>query len=126
MTKFGQRIAADFIIVSKSHKDDKEAVVLVIRDEMSGYMQAFPCVKRSQDVVVKSVLAFLGPTYYSNPTIMCKTDCAAEFAAACATLGFLHEPTLARRFPHNGTMEREIRTLEEITRAAHLGQGFTW
>lgn len=124
VTKFGQRIAADFIIVSKSHKEDKEAVVLVIRDEFSGYMQAFPCVKRSQDVIVKSVLAFLGPTYYTNPTIMCKTDCAAEFSAACNTLGFVHEPSLARRFPHNSVMEREIRTLEEITRAAHLGAGF--
>ena len=44
---------------------------------------------------------------------------------ACTTLvGFVHEPTLARRFPRNSVIEREIRTLEEITRAAHLCAGF--
>jgi hypothetical protein len=38
--------------------------------------------------------------------------------------GFIHEPTLARRWPHNSVIEREIRTLEELTRASHLGAGF--
>ena len=55
---------------------------------------------------------------------MCKTDNAPEFSSACTTLGFIHEPTLARRFPHNSVVERLLRTLEEITRAAHLGAGF--
>ena len=122
--KFGQRVAADFVVVSKSHKDDKESVVLVIRDEFSGYMSAFPCTKRATDFIVKSVLSFLGPAYHAHPTIMCKTDCAPEFMAACAILGFVHEPSLARRWPRNSVMEREIRTLEEVTRAARLGAGF--
>ena len=124
VTEFGQRVAADFIIVSKTLKDEKETVVLVLRDEFSGFIAAYPAPTRSQDSIVKSVLSFLGPTYFARPMIMCKTDNAPEFKAACSTLGFVHEPTLSRRFPHNSVLEREIRTLEEITRAAHLGAGF--
>ena len=123
VTMFGHRLAADFIVVNKSHANDKEAV-LVIRDEFSGYLAANPCARRNADVVVKSTLTFLGPSYHEHPTIMCKTDNAPEFLSACTTLGFVHEPTLARRFPCNSVMEREIRTSEEITRAAHLGAGF--
>ena len=37
---------------------------------------------------------------------------------------FIHEPTLAKQCPHNSTLEREIRTLEEITRSVHVGAGF--
>ena len=55
---------------------------------------------------------------------MCKSDNAREFQASCNVLGFVHEPTLARRFPHNSKLERDIRTLEEITRSVHLGAGF--
>ena len=106
VTTFGQRVAADFIIVNKSHATDKEAVVLVIMDEFSGYLAAYPCVRRNADVVVKSILSFLGPSYHERPTIMCKTDNAPEFSSACTTLGFVHEPTLARRFPHNSVVER--------------------
>ena len=124
VTMFGQRLAADFIIVNKSHANDKEAVVLVVMDEFSGYLAAYPCARRTSDVVVKSILSFLGPSFHEHPTIMRKTDNAPEFSSACTTLGFIHEPTLARRFPHNSVVERLLRTLEEITRAAHLGAGF--
>ena len=91
--------------------------MLVIRDEFSGYLAANPCATRNADVVGKSTLTFLGPSYHEHPTIMCKTDNAPEFLSACATLGFVHEPTLARRFPRNSVIEREIRTSEEITRS---------
>ena len=124
VTKFGQRLALDFIIVNKSHANDKEAVVLVIRDEYSGYLAAYPCAKRNSDNIVRSTLSFLGPSFHEHPTIMCKTVNAPEFMSACTTLGFVHEPTLARRWPHNSVAEREVRTLEETTRAAHLGAGF--
>ena len=39
-------------------------------------------------------------------------------------IGLVHEPTLARRWPHNATLERETRTLEEVTRSVHLAAGF--
>ena len=102
--------------MSKSHKSGKASVVVVIRDEFSGYIAAYPCPKRSSDFVVKFLLACLGPSCYAHPAIMCRTDCAPELQAARNVLGFIHEPTLARRWPHNSVIEREIRTLEELTR----------
>lgn len=108
---FGERIASDFIIVAKSSDGTNESYVQVVRDEYSGYLFAYPS-------------AFLGPYYHSTPMIMCKSENAREFNAACSTLGFIHEPTLAKRFPHNSVLERGIRTLEEIARAVHVGAGF--
>ena len=87
-------------------------------------MFAFPSAKRTTETATRHLLAFLGPCYNSTPMIACKSDNAREFSAACSTLGFIHEPTLAKRFPHNSVLEREIRTLEEITRAVHVGAGF--
>ena len=69
-------------------------------------------------------MIYHGLSYYAHPAIMSKSDCAPELQTACKTLGFVHEPTLARRWPHNAVLEREIRTLEELTRASHLGAGF--
>ena len=87
-------------------------------------LAAYPCTKRSSNTIVKFMLSFLGPSYHAHPTIMCKSDNAPEFMSACTTLGFVHEPSLSRRWPHNSVIEREIRTLEEVARAAHLGAGF--
>ena len=53
-----------------------------------------------------------------------KSDQAGEFMASCSQLGFQHEPTLENRWPHNSQLEREIRTIEEVTRALHLQAGF--
>ncbi|CAE6928711.1 GIP [Symbiodinium sp. CCMP2592] len=120
--EFGQRIAADFIIV---HKDAKstETVVLTVRDEATGYIRAFPLVSRHEDGVVRSLLSFLGRRA-SGPCVLFKSDNARELLAACATLGFTSEPSLERRWPHNSVLEREIRTIEECTRALHIAAGF--
>lgn len=121
---FGERLASDFIVVVKSSDGVKDAYVQVIRDEYSGLIVAYPCMKHDAETVSRNLLAFLGPSYHSTPMITCKTDNAPEFQASCATLGFIHEPTLARRFPHIAVLEREIRTLEEIARAVQLEAGF--
>ena len=55
---------------------------------------------------------------------MCKSEQAIKILAACKRLGFIHEDTLENRFPHNSQLERDIRTIEEIARATHLGAGF--
>ena len=67
--EFGQRIAADFIIV---HKDSRstETVVLVVRDEATGYMRTFPLVSRHEDGVVRSLLSFLG----KYPSVCCSSS----------------------------------------------------
>ena len=76
------------------------------------------------ETVTRNLLAFLGPSYHTNPVMMCQSESAKEFQASCNVLGFVHEPTLARRWPHNAQLERDVRSLEEITRSVHLAAGF--
>ena len=42
LTKFGERIASDFVVVSKSSNAMNESYVQVLRDEYSGFISAFP------------------------------------------------------------------------------------
>ena len=55
---------------------------------------------------------------------MFKSDRGRELEAACQQLGWVSEPTLANRWPHNSVLERDIRTLQEVARAVHLQSGF--
>ena len=62
-------------------------------------MFAFPGAKRTTETVTRHLLAFLGPYYKSTPMIVCKSDNAREFSAACSTLGFIHEPHVGQKVP---------------------------
>ena len=119
--QFGERVATDFIIVRKL-KDGKENATQVVRGEYSGWARAYPVAKRDTDTVSRNLLLFLGPAY-DRTTVICKSDQAIEILAACKCLGVVHEDTLDSRFPHNSQLERDIRTIEEIARATHLGAG---
>ena len=124
VTSFGERLACDFIIVSKARTEGRNNNALVVRDEFSGLVRAFPCGSKSSETINKHLLSFLGPSYNHVPSIMMKSDRASEFSASCAQLGFQQESTLENRWPHNSQLEREIRTIEEVTRALHLQAGF--
>ena len=121
-TAFGERIATDFIIVQKL-ASGKENAVQVVRDQHAGWIRAYPITKRDAPTVVRNLLSFLGPAY-SKPCIMVKSDQAREVRLATSQLGFVFEGTLENRHPHNSVLERDIRTLEEVTRACHLQAGF--
>ena len=122
VTQFGERLATDFIIVQKL-ASGKDNTVQVIRDEFSGWLRAYPIAKRDTPTVVRNLLSFLGPAY-NQPCIMIKSDQASETRLAAQQLGFVFEGTLENRRPHNSVLERDIRTLEEVTRAVHLQAGF--
>ena len=124
VTPFGERMACDFIIVSKARTEGRNNVVLVVRDEFSGLIRAFPCGSKSSETINKHLLAFLGPSSHVVPSVVMKSDQAGEFNASCTQLGFQHEPTLENRWPHNSQLEREIGAIEEVTRALHLQAGF--
>ena len=124
VTSFGERIACDFIIVSKARTEGRNNVVLVVRDEFGGLIRAFPCGSKSSETINKHLLALLGPSYHVVPSVMMKSDQAVEFSASCSQLGFQQKSTLENRWPHNSQLEREIRTTEEVARAQHLQAGF--
>ena len=86
----------------------------VIRDEHSGWIRAYPITKRDTPTIVRNLLSFLGPAY-NKPCIMVKSDQAREVRLATSQLGFVFEGTLGNRHPHNSVLERDIRTLEEVT-----------
>ena len=53
-----------------------------------------------------------------------KSDAAKELVGAAERLGWLPEPSLPNRWPHNATLERDVRTVKEATRAVHYQAGF--
>ena len=59
-----------------------------------------------------------------EPTVVFKSDNAKELESACNQMSWVPEPTLPNRWPHNSNLERDIRTIEEVTRAVHLQSGF--
>ena len=125
-TGFGERSAADIVVVFKeSSKDDRESTLLVIRDENSGFVRCFPLVKRTTENVVRALLQFTGKHADSRLVIMFKSDNARELESACQQMLWVSEPTLANRWPHNSVLERDIRSIQEITRAVHLQAGFS-
>ena len=101
----------------------KEHGVQVIRDEYSGWVRAYPMFNRDTANVTGNILSFLGPVY-DNPFVMVKSDQAAEPKLACKQVACLFEGSLENRFLHNAVLERDIRTLQGVTRACHLQTGF--
>lgn len=131
VVRFGQRFAADHVIVAKASTDsDKlgasgERVVLCIRDVYSGAFSAYPLPTKHTDSSVQCCAHFAGTRAQKDPTVIVKSDCAPELLSAANHIGWFTDPSLENRFPHNAVMERDIRTFEEITRAVHLASGFT-
>ena len=124
-TAFGERVAADIVVVFKeSSKDDRDSTLLVVRDEFSGFIRSFPLARRTTENVVRALLQFSGKHADSKPVVMFKSDNAKELESACQQVSWVAEPTLANRWPHNSVLERDIRSIQEVTRAVHLQAGF--
>ena len=79
---------------------------------------------KSTENVVRCLLQFIGKHADHGPTVIFKSGCAKELEGACLQMSWVAEPTLPNKWPHNSVLERDIRTLEEVTRAAHLQSGF--
>ena len=98
---FGDRIAADVVVITKTSSDDKEATVLVARDEHAGFIRAFPSVRKSTENVVRCLLQFIGKNADHGPTVIFKSDCAKELEGARLQMSWVAEPTLPNKWPHN-------------------------
>ena len=123
--KVGERLAADHMIIHKSHSDGSTMnVSLAIRDEYSGAGLACPRRTRSKTNNYNDLKFFVGRGGATRPKIMVKSDTANEITGAVRDLGWIPEPSLANRFPHNSSHERWIGTLKSVIRSAVLQAGF--
>ena len=79
---------------------------------------------RTQDKNYNDLKHFVGRRGAARPNILIKSDAAREIVGAIADLGWLPEPSLQNRFPHNSVHERWIGTLKSTVRASILQSGF--
>ena len=62
----------------------------------------------------------------SPPSCLIKMDEAGELIAAADDVGLTPETSLPNRWPHNATLERDIREEKECCRAIHLQSGLLY
>ena len=122
--KVFDRISADHMITQKSTEGKIENnVAFTVRDEWSGAGIACPRRTRSLEsnrVDLKHFVGVKGPT---RPNILVKSDAANEIVGAVKMLGWMPEPSLQNRWPHNTTHERWLGTLKSVIRAAVCQSG---
>ena len=120
-----ERLSADSMIVQKSREGKHENYVsFTIRDEFSGVGIGCPRVTRSKDSNYNDLKHFVGKSSVERPQLLVKSDAALEITGAVKELGWLPEPSLQNRFPHNAVHERWIGTLKSCIRSAVLQSGF--
>ena len=104
---FGQQLALDH------SSSNKEFVVLLVRDIFSKVLQAYPSTTKNSDHVYQSLNRFVGVALAKNPELIVKSDQAPEILKAVHDLGWVPDTSLPARWPHNSTLERDMRSFEE-------------
>ena len=125
---FGKMLMADNIIVAQEEEDAGkgaagERTALIVKDAYSGARMIYPSTRRTKEANMLGLQKFLGPALSSSKVIL-KSDAAKELVGAAETLGWLPETSLPNRWPHNTTLERDVRHIKECTRAVHYQAGF--
>ena len=98
-SKFGEQVAIDHMVVSKS-SGGKEFLVLIVYDSFSGIVNAYPATSKGSDFVYSCLRHFVG-LRFKNPDTVCRSDAAPELLKAIRDLGWLPETALPRRWPRN-------------------------
>lgn len=119
---FGQQLACDHLIVFKSAKGRSDHAVLIVQDCFSKVMNAYPTFSREASQLASHLKHFVG--LKSSSYTIVKSDAANEILRAVIDNGWLPEPSVPGRFPHNAALEREIRTFQEVCRSVFLQAGF--
>ena len=125
---FGKIIMADNIIIANEENEagkgaSGERTALIVKDAFSGARMIFPATRRTMENNMVGLQRFLGPAISASKVVM-KSDAAKELVGAAERLGWLPEPSLPNRWPHNATLERDVRLVKEATRAVHYQAGF--
>eukprot|EP00435_Cladocopium_sp_Y103_P049186 s601_g14.t1 len=113
---FGDRIHADHIIVAKGRLDVSkkgfrgETKCLVLYDDHTRILMAYPAPSKGADECVKAFRHFLG----KRPAVELHADNTPEFEGTASQLGLVYDATVPYR--KTAIINRAIRTLEDITR----------
>ena len=115
--------------MSKSNTDDNKlsasgnSTVHTIRDQYSGAGLAMPVPRRAKDRMYRNFKHYMG-THAKDPLIVVKSDAAGEITGAVHDLGWLSEPGIENKWPHNAIHERYQSTLKSVIRSAMGQSGF--
>ena len=123
---FGRVLEADHMFPSEeSVSNAGEKVALVIVDLFSGLSMAYPARDRSEESCYNSLKHFGGHRLNGDTGVIFKSDAAGELTGAASRLCWTISPSIPRDWPHAAHVEREVRTLKELCRPAHLQAGFS-
>ena len=99
-------------------------------DAHSGQTTVTPMLRRTKDAVYLTLKHFVGVEAAKKlPTLIVKSDADKAITGAVAELGWMSEPSLERRWPHNTRQERVHGILKGCARAALVQSGLplsTW
>ena len=118
--EFGSIIKADNIFPSV----ESRGMALLVRDRYSGVSIAYPQTSRDEDSNYESLKHFAGhPLSGRTDTVFC-SDTAQELTNAASRLCWVLDPSAPNYWPHNAHLERDVRTLKELSRPSHIQAGF--
>ena len=102
ISKCFERISADNMMHQQKRVGSLEYYTsFTVRDEYSGVGIADPKKNRTMETNRLTLKNFVGRKGATRPNIMVKSDAASEITRAVEDLGWLAEPSLKNRFPHN-------------------------
>ena len=121
--KFGDRIHGDHIIVAKNRLSSEkkgingETVCLVLCDDFTKAICAYPSNSKSTENCIHAVNKFIG----SRSANELHSDNAPELEACARKIGLVPDPTVPYR--KTAVINRKIRTLEDCTRCCLVQVG---
>ena len=125
ITAYGDLIKADHMFPStESLGLAGEKAALVIRDRYSGVVAVYPMASRAETNNYEALKHFGGTRLNGRTETAFRSDAATELQAAASRLCWTVSTALPDSFPHNAHVEREIRTIKELSRPSHLQAGF--
>ena len=127
-----QQLATDDVILAKG--DDHRGIGTggvkshhVIRDVYSGARVAYPMSRRGAQQHTRNFRHFMGlKSSELSPTCLIKMDEAGELKVAAEEVGLTPDTSLPNRWPHNASLERDVREEKECCRAVHLQSGLPY
>ena len=123
--EFGSIIEADNIFPAvESRGMGGEICALIVRDRYSGVSIAYPQSSRDEDSNYESLKNFAGYALSGRTDTVFCSDTAQELTNAASRLCWVLDPSAPNYWPHNAHLERDVRTLKELSRPSHIQAGF--